>query len=68
MFTPFLFFIDLWKQEEQYQEIQELRRHLGELREENSGLKTRTRRLEEDLIRRDRQIEQLMDPAKVGVE
>ncbi|XP_042878527.1 IQ domain-containing protein E-like isoform X4 [Penaeus japonicus] len=51
-------------QEEQYQEIQELRRHLGELREENSGLKTRTRRLEEDLIRRDRQIEQLMDPAK----
>ncbi|XP_047485493.1 bromodomain-containing protein DDB_G0280777-like isoform X4 [Penaeus chinensis] len=52
-------------QEEQYQEIQELRRHLGELREENSGLKTRTRRLEEDLIRRDRQIEQLMDPAKV---
>ncbi|XP_069191979.1 IQ domain-containing protein E isoform X8 [Procambarus clarkii] len=51
-------------QEEQYQEIQELRRSLGELREENSNLKTRSRRLEEDLIRRDRQIEQLMDPAK----
>ncbi|XP_066959386.1 IQ domain-containing protein E-like isoform X18 [Macrobrachium rosenbergii] len=52
-------------QEEQYQEILELRRNLGELREEHSGLKTRNRRLEEDLIRRDRQIEQLMDPAKV---
>ncbi|KAK8734721.1 hypothetical protein OTU49_005952 [Cherax quadricarinatus] len=52
-------------QEEQYQEIQELRRSLGELREENSSLKTRSRRLEEDLIRRDRQIDQLMDPAKV---
>lgn len=51
-------------QEEQYQEIQELRRSLGDLREENSSLKTRSRRLEEDLIRRDRQIEQLMDPAK----
>ncbi|XP_064078032.1 serine/arginine repetitive matrix protein 2-like isoform X3 [Macrobrachium nipponense] len=51
-------------QEEQYQEILELRRNLGELREEHSGLKTRNRRLEEDLIRRDRQIEQLMDPAK----
>ncbi|XP_069951653.1 IQ domain-containing protein E-like isoform X4 [Cherax quadricarinatus] len=51
-------------QEEQYQEIQELRRSLGELREENSSLKTRSRRLEEDLIRRDRQIDQLMDPAK----
>ncbi|KAG7162113.1 IQ domain-containing protein E-like, partial [Homarus americanus] len=51
-------------QEEQYQEIQELRRDLGELRVENSSLKTRSRRLEEDLLRRDRQIEQLMDPAK----
>ncbi|XP_068207827.1 IQ domain-containing protein E-like isoform X2 [Palaemon carinicauda] len=51
-------------QEEQYQEILDLRRNLGELREEHSGLKTRNRRLEEDLIRRDRQIEQLMDPAK----
>ncbi|MPC91671.1 IQ domain-containing protein E [Portunus trituberculatus] len=52
-------------QEEQYQEIQELRQGLGHLREENSTLRTRSRRLEEDLARRDRQIQQLMDPTKV---
>ncbi|XP_063885076.1 serine/arginine repetitive matrix protein 1-like isoform X2 [Scylla paramamosain] len=51
-------------QEEQYQEIQELRQGLGHLREENSTLRTRSRRLEEDLARRDRQIQQLMDPTK----
>ncbi|XP_076069065.1 uncharacterized protein LOC143041149 isoform X3 [Oratosquilla oratoria] len=51
-------------QEEQYEEIQELRKTLGEIREEHSSLKTRNRRLEEDLLKRDRQIDQLMDPTK----
>ncbi|XP_070581021.1 IQ domain-containing protein E-like [Ptychodera flava] len=51
-------------QEDMYDDIIDLKRQLNGIKEENSILSTRNRRLEEENVKKQKQIEQLLDPGK----
>lgn len=51
--------------EEYYDEVLELRKQIGGLDKDNSVLRAKLRRTEEDNLKKEKQIETLMDPTKV---
>ncbi|XP_050393678.2 IQ domain-containing protein E isoform X2 [Patella vulgata] len=51
-------------QEEYYDEVLELRKQIGNLSQDNSTMKAKVRRLEEDKIKKDKELEGLLNPAK----
>ncbi|XP_077979693.1 IQ domain-containing protein E-like [Glandiceps talaboti] len=50
--------------EDMYDDIIDLKRQLNGIKEENSILSTRNRRLEEENVKKQKQVEQLLDPSK----
>ncbi|XP_039526106.1 IQ domain-containing protein E isoform X2 [Pimephales promelas] len=52
------------EKEEMYEEIIDLKKTIQSLKSESDKMKAKLRRLEEDNTKKDRQIEQLLDPAK----
>lgn len=51
--------------EEYYDEVLELRKQIGGLDKDNSLLRAKLRRTEEDNLKKEKEIETLMDPTKV---
>lgn len=52
--------------EEYYDEVLELRKQIGGMDKDNSLLRAKLRRVEEDNNKKEREIESLMDPTKVN--
>lgn len=53
--------------EEYYDEVLELRKHIGSLDKDSSLLRAKLRRVEEDNLKKEKEIQALMDPTKVCV-
>lgn len=53
--------------EEYYDEVLELRKQISSLDKDNSLLRAKLRRVEEDNTKKEKEIESLMDPNKVGL-
>ena len=51
--------------EEYYDEVLELRKQIGILDRESGVLRAKLRRVEEDNLKKEKEIESLMDPSKV---
>ncbi|XP_030841005.1 IQ domain-containing protein E [Strongylocentrotus purpuratus] len=51
-------------QEEMYDEILDLKKQVNALRAENDMVKAKNQRFEDDLVKKERQIDQLLDPTK----
>jgi hypothetical protein len=52
-------------QEEYYDEILELKKHIVTVNNDNTHMKSKLRRVEEDNVKKDKEIEQLLNPSKV---
>jgi len=53
--------------EEYYDEVLELRKQIGALDKDNRTLTAKLRRTEEDNLKKEKEIGNLLDPEKVGV-